>query len=78
MTNRLLPTIRDEALLRLLERTPVTTALILKAGETFPGETFRDDRRVRERLQTLAAAGYVRAFPETERWLGPWLNYNPA
>ena len=79
MTNRLLPTIRDEALLRLLERTPLTTALILKASETFPGEAFRDDRRARERLQTLAVAGYVRAFPATHGVGGPvnWYKLAP-
>jgi hypothetical protein len=54
---------RDEDLLRLLDRTPLTTALILRASETFGGEPFRDERRVRERLQTLAAAGLVRAWP---------------
>jgi len=54
---------RDRALLGLLEMTPATAALIRKASVTFPDEEFRDERRVRERLQALADAGFVRAFP---------------
>src|SRR5690348_1110403 len=53
---------RDRDLLQLLDRTPATAALILKASATFAGETFRDERRERERLQQLAAAGLVRRF----------------
>ncbi len=58
---------RDRSLLGLLARTPATTTLILKASETFSGEPFYDERRVRERLQTLAEAKLVRAFPATQR-----------
>jgi hypothetical protein len=54
---------RDLALLRLLDLTPVTAAQIRKASVTFPGEPFRDERRVRERLQALARSGLVRRFP---------------
>lgn len=54
---------RDEDLLRWLDRTPLTTAQVLRASETFAGEPFRDERRVRERLQTLATAGLVRSWP---------------
>src|SRR5262249_55831704 len=54
---------RDLALLSLLEMAPVTAAHVLKASATFPEEAFGDGRRVRERLQTLAEAGFVRAFP---------------
>ena len=54
---------RDLALLGLLEMAPVTAVQIQKASGTFPEEGFRDERRARERLQTLAEAGLVRAFP---------------
>ena len=63
MTNFILPTARDLALLRLLELTPVTAAQIKIASVTFPGEAFRDERRVRERLQSLIETGFVRKFP---------------
>src|SRR6476620_7165632 len=53
---------RDRDLLQLLDRTPATAALILKASTTFAGEPFRDERRVRERLQQLAAEHLVRRF----------------
>ncbi len=62
---------RDLSLLRLLARTPATTTLILKASETFPGGPFHDDRRIRERLQTLAEGGLVRAFSATQGVGGP-------
>ena len=71
MTNRLILSARDEALLRLLDHTPATTTLILKASESFPGDAFHDERRVRERLQALAAARFVRAFPATHGAGGP-------
>src|SRR5437016_14539456 len=53
---------RDRDLLQLLDRTPATVALILRASTTFAGEPFRDERRVRERLQQLAAEQLVRRF----------------
>src|SRR5436190_24362584 len=53
---------RDRDLLQLLDRTPATVALILKASTTFDGEPFRDERRVRERLQQLAAEQLLRRF----------------
>lgn len=71
MTNTLMLSARDQSLLRLLARTPATTTLILKASEAFPGEPFHDDRRIRERLQTLAVGGLVRAFPATQGVGGP-------
>lgn len=71
MTNSLMLSARDQSLLRLLSRTPVTTTLILKASETFSDEPFLDDRRVRERLQTLTEAGLVRVFPATQGIGGP-------
>jgi hypothetical protein len=58
-------------LLRLLDRTPTTTQLILKASSTFPGGPFRDERRARERLQRLAAARLLRAFPASQGIGGP-------
>jgi len=48
--------------LQLLSRTPVTTDNLLAASVTFPDLPFRDQRRARERLQTLAVAGLVRAW----------------
>jgi hypothetical protein len=71
MTNAVILSARDQSLLRLLARTPATTSLILKASETFPGEPFHNDRRVRERLQTLAESGLIRAFPATHGVGGP-------
>lgn len=53
---------RDWAVLRLLDRTPATTALILQASVTFPNGPFRDRRRVRERLQRLGQSGLVRRW----------------
>ena len=53
---------RDLSLLRLLSWTPATTALVLRASTAFDGDPFLDERRVRERLQTLAKAGLVRAW----------------
>lgn len=48
------------AMLRLLEMTPSTAPQIRLASVTFAAEPFRDERRVRERLQTLGRAGYTR------------------
>ena len=53
---------RDLALLVLLDRTPATAAQIVKASITFGGEPFRNERRVRERMQALGRTGLVRAF----------------
>lgn len=54
---------RDLALLRLLDLTPATAVQIRKASVTFGDEPFRDERRVRDRMQALADAGLVRSFP---------------
>jgi len=54
---------RDQALLRLLEKTPATAAQILRASVSFDGDAFRDERRVRERLQTLARGKLIHAYP---------------
>jgi hypothetical protein len=54
---------RDLALLRLLDVTPATAAHIRKASVTFGGQPFRDERRVRERLQALGDAGLVKSWP---------------
>ena len=51
---------RDLAILRLLDATPLTAAQIGKVSVTFDAGTFRDERRVRERMQTLKAAGFIR------------------
>lgn len=53
---------RDRDILQLLDRTPATAALLLKASACFSGDAFRDERRVRERLQQLMAADLVRRF----------------
>src|SRR5437879_608537 len=53
---------RDLSLLRLLGWTSATTALLLRASETFDGGKFTDERRLRERLQSLASAGMVRTW----------------
>ncbi len=71
MTNAVILSARDQSLLRLLAHTPATTSLILRVSETFAGEPFNDDRRVRERLQTLAESGLIRAFPATHGVGGP-------
>ena len=68
-TGTLLP--RDIAVLQLLDRTPATTDLLVKASNTFPCGPFRDHRRVRERLQTLARMHLVRSFPATQGIGGP-------
>lgn len=60
MTLHLSP--RDRDLLQLLDRTPASVPLLLRASATFAGEAFRDERRVRERLQQLSGAGLVRRF----------------
>jgi hypothetical protein len=54
---------RDLALLGLLEMTPATAVQIRTASVTFDEEPFRDDRRVRERLQALSDAGFVQSWP---------------
>jgi hypothetical protein len=58
---------RDLALLRLLDLTPATAAHIRKASLTFDGDNFRDERRVRERLQALGDAGLVKSWPAAVR-----------
>jgi hypothetical protein len=47
----------------LLSWTPATTALLQRASATFDGGGFGDERRLRERLQALCAAGFARAWP---------------
>jgi hypothetical protein len=54
---------RDKALLALLEMTPLTAAQIRKASVTLGDEPFRDERRVRERMQSLSDAGFVKSWP---------------
>src|SRR4051794_31918940 len=53
---------RDLSLLRLLSKTPATTSLLLRASATFDGGPFIDERRLRERLQTLRTAGMIRSW----------------
>lgn len=63
MPQEVVISVRDLALLRLLDLTPATAVQIRKASVTFGDEPFRDERRVRERLQALGDAGLVRSFP---------------
>lgn len=63
MSNSIHITERDLALLRLLDMTPATAAHVLAASATFPDGAYRDERRVRERLQAISAAELVRVFP---------------
>lgn len=53
---------RDFALLRFLEMTPATATQIKKASVTFPAGSFRDERRVRERMQSLTRAGFTKTM----------------
>jgi hypothetical protein len=53
---------RDRALLTFLDRTPATTAQILKVSATFDGEPFHSERRARERMQVLADRKLARSF----------------
>ncbi len=62
MSSRVSLSPRDLCLLRLLSWTPLTTELLWKACETFDGEKFINERRLRERLQTLTEAGLVRSW----------------
>ncbi|HEX3148471.1 MAG TPA: hypothetical protein VHR66_10330 [Gemmataceae bacterium] len=50
-------------MLRLLCWTPASTALLHRASPTFDGGGFIDERRLRERLQSLQQAKIVRTWP---------------
>lgn len=60
MANTVSLSARDFSLLKLLSWTPATAVLLLRASPSFEGDSFGDERRVRERLQALTAAGFVR------------------
>lgn len=62
MSTRVSLSPRDLSLLRFLSRTPATTAILLRVSPTFDEGGFIDERRLRERLQTLGDAGMVRAW----------------
>jgi len=62
MSNRVNLSPRDLSLLQLLSWTPATTALLLHASDAFEGGRFLDERRLRERLQSLGGEGIVRAW----------------
>lgn len=57
---------RDLSLLRILSWTPATTSLLLRASSAFDGGPFADERRLRERLQSLTSAGFVRSWPTAQ------------
>lgn len=62
MSQGLILSVRDVAVLRLLDVTPLTASQVRKVSETFASEPFRDERRVRERMQALGKAGLVRSW----------------
>src|SRR5437667_1401002 len=66
MSSRVSLSPRDVSLLRLLSWTPATTGLLLRASASFDGGGFIDERRLRERLQSLAEAGVVRSWPTAQ------------
>jgi hypothetical protein len=66
MSNRVSLSSRDVSLLRLLSWTPATTTLLLRASPSFEGDPFTDERRIRERLQSLGAAGFVRSWSSAQ------------
>jgi hypothetical protein len=53
---------RDQAILVFLDRTPATAAHILAVSSTLPDGPFRDERRVRERMQALARMKVLRSY----------------
>lgn len=57
---------RDLSILRLLDWTPLTTALLVKASPLLDGEPFPDQRRRHERLQALCRAGFIRSWTTTK------------
>ena len=59
--------LRDQDLLLLLDRTPVTSPLVVKASESFRGGAFGNERRARERLQQLSHGGLVRSWKVGQR-----------
>jgi hypothetical protein len=69
---------RDRDVLRLLDRTPATAPLILKASGCFC-DPFEGLRRVRERMQALAAGGWVRSSPlaTLSRHAANWYRLTP-
>lgn len=62
MANTVSLSARDVSLLTLLSWTPATTSLLFRARVTFAGDLFPDERRLRERLQTLSAVGLARSW----------------
>lgn len=53
---------RDRSLLRILSWTPATATQLLRASVSFDEGTFQDERRLRERLQRLCEARFVRLW----------------
>ena len=53
---------RDQALLRFLDLTPATAPQLRKVSVTFGDDPFRDERRVRERMQALTEANLIKSF----------------
>src|SRR5207245_2740314 len=60
-THQPLLTARDLEILAALDHTPLTVLQLLKFSQTF-ARPFTDERRVRERMQVLCAAGRVRRW----------------
>src|SRR5207247_11252645 len=61
-SSRVSPSPRDLSLLRFLSFTPATTVLLLRVSSAFNDGPFTSERRLRERLQELRAAGLVRTW----------------
>src|SRR5436190_3663400 len=61
-TLKVSPSPRDLSLLRFLSFTPATTTLLLRVSGALDGDPFTNERRLRERLQELRLAGFVRAW----------------
>ena len=53
---------RDRSLLRILSWTPATAAQLFQASASFDEGPYQDERRLRERVQSLCEARFVRLW----------------
>src|SRR5665213_1983286 len=65
---------RDSEMLQALDRTPLAAEQLLKLSQTFQ-HPFGSERMVRERLQALGAAGWVRSGRYATTSQGAGQNY---
>lgn len=63
MPQTVILSLRDLALLRFLDLTPASAPQLRKVSVTFGEDPFRDERRVRERMQALSEANLTKSFP---------------